>query len=178
MEATNIGIRKQIEDFILHYIDSRNLQPGDPIPSQRQIGKEFGASQFPVNSVTQQLIKSGVLEKIGMKVAVSQKSKNKTAKTNTIGIFYWSDEESFYKNSFYQNIMAGTRLQADREEKTLRHKSLMSHFKQGTMQQFILDETLKLDGILLVDLIPKMLDQVVEVLRSVSIPAVIMITAN
>jgi len=77
-------LQKRIEDFI----KEKGLNPGDPIPPERELCKEFGVSRSSLRRAITNLVNNGKLVRIpgkGTFVAESQKKSNQTFRSGNIG---------------------------------------------------------------------------------------------
>ena len=61
LRPTGGPIWKQIEETIRRVISSRDLRPGDPVPSVRQLARTLSVTPNTVERAYQRLITSGVL---------------------------------------------------------------------------------------------------------------------
>lgn len=51
----------QLKQLILQFIDSEDLRPGDPIPSERELSQHFGISRMTVRQALAELVHESVL---------------------------------------------------------------------------------------------------------------------
>lgn len=176
MEKTKQTVYKSAENYIIDLIKTRRLAVNDRIPSQREIGSSLDASQFSVRMAMDNLAARGILRKAGSKKIVVNKEMWDKEKTNTIGILYWMNDEDFYTNPFYAGVLSGVKLNAEREEKFLTYRSLAKPFGQGIIKKVIKEISSKVDGLLIIELLPKMIDDITSVLREIRVPSAIMLT--
>src|SRR5579871_3942996 len=52
----------QVAESILQAIIQKNLKPGDPLPSQRDLGDQFGVSRTVIREAVGSLVARGVIE--------------------------------------------------------------------------------------------------------------------
>src|SRR5213596_1650457 len=52
----------KVADLMLRSITSRDLQPGDRLPSERELGEQFGVSRTVVREAVRALVAKGVIE--------------------------------------------------------------------------------------------------------------------
>jgi GntR family transcriptional regulator len=54
----------QLTEILLEYIREKNLQPGDPMPSQNELIEQYQVSQITVRQALQRLTTEGVIRKV------------------------------------------------------------------------------------------------------------------
>ena len=173
--AIGNSLTQKIEDYLMEYIASRNLQPGDRIPPLQEIAAAFGASTRPVRNALENLISKKVLDRRPGKGVFIRETAAGKIKTNAIGILYWSKDEDFYRNPFYSDVLAGVKLQAEKDEKMLLYKSLWNSYEKGTIKENVLNVARKVDGLLVMELKRDMQAEFLAAYQELSIPAVSML---
>jgi len=117
MIKSNELLNVRVEKYITGLIKKGNLKEGDRLLPIGELSRMFKSSPMPIRQATANLVKSGVLEKVRGKGTFVRRSPFKTTTkiTDKIGVLYWPRDINFYQSTFYGDIMAGIKLQAEME---------------------------------------------------------------
>jgi len=87
----------KVADMILERILSSNLRPGDRLPSERELGVQFGVSRTVIREATRSLAARGIVDvRVGVGLCVA--AVNGTAVSSTMRLFIHGSEELHYED--------------------------------------------------------------------------------
>ena len=164
---------KKIEKYIVEYIKSNNLTADDSLPSEREIGRVFKASQIPVRRAIGNLEKEGILKRIKGKGAVVNKNVRSQVKTGKIGIFYCHNDIRFFVYEYYASMLGGIDQEARKEKMNLLFQNIMLKALENPVDtiQRLYDD---LDGYILVGLHMAVYRKIKTTLESLKKPVVVL----
>jgi GntR family transcriptional repressor for pyruvate dehydrogenase complex len=105
----------QVADSILQAIVAEDLRPGDPLPSQRDLGEQFGVSRTVVREAVGSLVARGVIEVrsgSGLRLAAVDASSVAEAMTQSMTFFVRVSEALDYSKVHEVRRMVETHMAA------------------------------------------------------------------
>jgi DNA-binding LacI/PurR family transcriptional regulator len=172
IKAGDIAYEK-IERFISSKIDSGNLKAGDRLLSERELALMFKVSKFPVRRAMQKFIDAGLLERVHGKGTFVRRQPRTSAATGCMAVLFVPKESAFFGNSFYAPIVAGLQLAAEELGCNLEFRSFRKYTDE-TPQQVLRDVRGRVDGCVVVDPVPDLMDGLLPALRELVLPTVVL----
>ncbi len=164
---SNGPIYLQVQEHLQSLLDAEELQPGQQIPSERALMAAFETSNMPVRQAIQHFIDKGIFERIHGRGTFVKKQD--TTKTNRIAMLYVYDNAGMWASPFYTQIMRGIEDVSIAQDKRLILQSVGGDDIYSALCRLEDD----VDGFLLVDLFPSMVERVEKYIREKRKPLVI-----
>lgn len=163
---SNGPIYQNIQEHLQGLLDDGTLNPGDQLPSERTLMSQFETSNMPVRQAIQHFIDKGIFERVhGRGTFVCHQAK----RTGRVAVLYVYDNAGMWASPFFTEIMRGI------EDITLENdqRLLMQSVADSDIYALMCRLEDEVDGFILLDLFPSMVERVEKYVRGKRKPLVL-----
>ncbi|MGQ9631204.1 MAG: GntR family transcriptional regulator [bacterium] len=163
----------RVKNYIQKMIEDRKWKPGEVIPSQSELIRQFKVGRLTVLNAVNQLVQEGYLvaeQGVGTFVTNRKWESMRRAKASTIGLFFY-DELRRFPNPHYVTVLEGSVGESRRHGLNLFFSTIGESDAQSSFKSSF-DETLP-DAVILLGIVD---DDIVGFLRERGTPFVMVIS--
>lgn len=164
-------LNERIESYILEQIRRGHYQQGDRLPPDRELAERFKSSQIPVRQATTRLCQRGYLKRVHGRGTYVRSVDPGSQRTGRLGILYWPRQTAFFASDFYARILSGIESGANEQRKSMLLRSLR-RFEDDDPCDAIHELLDEVDGFILIDPLPHLLQAMEPTLRHCALPVV------